>query len=138
MRTPRTLPTHLPAALALALAAPVSAAPALHAQEVPRTEYIRQLPKGLAKPVPATEANVAIGLWGDPSDPAYRDIAPRDGIDDARGEVLLALGAKFAPMLVLNTDQPPIDPYVYLENRDVFPISLDLWLAGTEEWSASG
>jgi hypothetical protein len=133
MNPSRIVPNTVSAALVVAFALVFLPGQVVHAQEVARTEYIRQLPKGLVKPVPTTPANVAVGLWGDPASAAYRDVAPRDGIDDARGEVLLALGVKFAPILVQNTVQAPVDPYVYIENREVFPLTLDLWRAGTLE-----
>jgi len=124
--------------LPLTVLALVSLDSAASAQEVPRDEYIRQMPKGLAKPVPATAANIELELWGDPSDASFRDVAPRDGIDDRRGEILLALGERFAPMLVHNTEQPPVDPYVYIENRQDFALSVDYWRAGSEEPELDG
>ncbi|NNB99462.1 hypothetical protein HI113_36805 [Corallococcus exiguus] len=75
-----------------------------HADGPPtREEYFRYVPLSYPRIVRQTEASVALSLYGDPNDPAYRDEAPRDGVDDTRHLVLQSLAIRFAPFMVKNT-----------------------------------
>ena len=120
----------LPAA-ALALLS-VSAVPAA-AQEIPRDEYLRMLPLSLPKLGLQTEASAALNLFGDPAAPGYRDTAPVDGIDDRRGEILMDLAVRFAPYLVQNTTNVPLNFDVFIQNRDDFALTVDVWDTSGEE-----
>jgi len=114
------------------LAAVIVVAPA-RSQEIPRDGYFVQLPPGLPSLFPANDASLELGLWGDASRPGYVDVDPRDGIDDRRNSVLSALAARFGPILVQNTGDFPMDFRVFMENRDTFPLFVDLWETFGEE-----
>ncbi len=118
------------AGLAAAVLLPASPA---RGQEIPRDEYLVHLPLGLPRLMPATSASTGLDLWGDPAAPGYRDVDPVDGIDDGRHRVLLDLAVRFAPFLVQNTGDFPVDFRVYMENRDSFPLYLDTWDVTGEE-----
>lgn len=97
------------------------------AQEAPRDEYWRQIPVGLPTLKPAAPATGTFNLFGDTDAPGYRDVNPRDGIDDARHGVLMELAVRFAPFLVQNTSDIPVNFRVYAENRERFPLEVDRW-----------
>jgi len=67
------------------------------AQEIPKSEYIEYEPLASPRIVGQTRASAAWHLFGDPADPTYRDVSPRDGIDDKRHDLLLGLAVRFAP-----------------------------------------
>lgn len=106
-----------------ALALPCGAA----SQEIPRDEYLNQLPLSQPRLVQQTAASLELQLFGDPAAPGYRDQAPRDGIDDARNEILLSLAVRFAPFMVQNTEDIPVNFQHFIDNRDSFPLWLDTW-----------
>src|SRR5882672_10622343 len=58
------------------------------AQAIPKPDYVTYLPRETPLPVQSTAGNRRFNLFGDPTTPGYRDEAPRDGIDDARGQWL--------------------------------------------------
>ena len=109
--------------LSVAAAAPGVARSA----EVPREEYLRLVPLGRPRLVQQTPASERLHLYGDRSDPAYRDVDPADGIDDRRHAVLLDLAVRFAPYLVQNTSEFPTNFDAYVENADAFPLTIDTW-----------
>ncbi|RKH01070.1 hypothetical protein D7X74_38100 [Corallococcus sp. CA047B] len=75
-----------------------------------------------------TEASVALSLYGDPKDAAWRDEAPRDGVDDTRHRVLQSLAVRLAPFLVKNTYTFPSDHKVF---RDQPGGRCSTWTPGT-------
>src|SRR5262245_16014097 len=79
------------------------------AQDCPRPHYLTSLPAGEALPIGAQPATAAFRLYGDTAAPGYVDQDPRDGIDDARGRWLTALAVRFAPWMVRNTVDFPMD-----------------------------
>lgn len=91
------------------------------------------LPLSVPRLHPQTAASRDLNLFGDPAAPGYRDVDPVDGIDDARGQVLKALALRFAPFLVQNTTDVPMNFDVFIRNRDVFPLTLDRWRTSEEE-----
>jgi hypothetical protein len=95
--------------------------------EIPRDVYLEQLPLGMPKLIQQTDASVELHLFGDREDSAYRDVDPLDGIDDTRHDVLMALAVRFAPFLVQNTSDIPVNFDTYVENRDVFALKWDRW-----------
>lgn len=101
------------------------------AQEIPRDKYLRFVPLEqlrLFRESPATER---FQLYGDPAAPGYTDEVPRDGIGDTRERWLQALAVRFAPYLVRNTEERPLDFHrVYLRQQGG-----DCWsIAGTSRW----
>ena len=118
------------AAILLTFAEPPSA---VTGQEIPRDEYLRMLPLSLPKLGLQTDATVALNLYGDPTDPGYRDVDPVDGIDDRRNAVLMGLAVRFAPYLVQNTTNVPLNFDVFIENRDDFALTIDTWNTSGEE-----
>lgn len=127
----RTVPVSLVllAALAVLLTFPDRA----RGQEIPRDEYLRQLPLSMPRLVPGPAATAELDLFGDPDDPAYRDVDPVDGIDDRRGRVLVELAVAFAPFLVQNTTDIPTNFEQYIRNRTSFPLFVDTWEISGEE-----
>lgn len=91
----------------------------LFAQVIPRDEYISYLPLHHAKLVEQATASAELNLFGDKSDPNYRDVNPVDGIDDRRFEILEKIAVRFAPYLVQNTKRlvfschffTPVNPF---------------------------
>ncbi|MBI4409138.1 MAG: hypothetical protein HY561_05490, partial [Gemmatimonadetes bacterium] len=84
----------------------VCAAAPVRAQVVTRDNYLELLP-----PMPAlvseTRASASLRLYGDPTSLSYSDLAPRDGIDDARAARLLELAERFSPILRRNNFSVP-------------------------------
>lgn len=117
---------------ALSLLVLTTGSAVVRAEEVPRDEYLRQVPLHAPRLVPQTEASREFHLFGDRKDPDYRDEDPMDGIDDGRHEVLMSLAVRFAPFLVQNTADVPVRFGTYIENRPSFPLWIDRWdLSGT-------
>ncbi len=75
-------------------------------QEIPRDEYLTYVPLEYPHIVAQNAASVSFNLYGDRSDPHYRDVDPVDGIDDRRAAILNGLGARFGPMLSAPTQLP--------------------------------
>ena len=119
MRTKR----HVPPAVILVL---LTATCAL-GQAIPRNEYLHYVPLEYPALVARTEANAAFALFGDPDDPAFRDLDPVDGIDDRRGRRLQELGARFGPIMVLNTTNLPMDFRRFMEQSRSFNLYVDTW-----------
>lgn len=96
---------HRIALLVVCCAAPVVA----QAQGITRDNYYAMIPP---KPriVGQTAASVALHLFGDARDSAYRDADPVDGIDDRRAQRLLELAERFSPILRRNNASVPRDP----------------------------
>lgn len=97
------------------------------AKEVARDAYLKQVPLSSPRLVQQTAASLALNLFGDRDDPAYRDVDPVDGIDDDRYDILLSLAVRFAPYLVQNTTNFPTNFDLYIENRDTFALHIDRW-----------
>lgn len=99
----------------------------LSAKEIPRNEYIKFLPITYPKIMSQTVANKTFFLYGDINDPDYRDVEPVDGIDDRRFRVLVNLALRFAPYLVQNTSNAPMDFRYFANNPDGLPLYADTW-----------
>jgi hypothetical protein len=94
--------------------------------QIPQDQYLRYVPLTYPRIIRQTEASARFHLYGDPGDPSYRDVDPRDGIDDARAKWLNTLAARFAPIMVRNTPQFPMD-FRHFYARDSFPIFFERW-----------
>lgn len=103
------------------------------AEEVPRDEYLKFIPLDYPRLVQQNASTDELNLYGDREDPAYRDVDPVDGIDDARHAVLTSLAVRFAPFLVQNTEDIPTNFDTYVENAPSFPLTIDTWNVSTEE-----
>jgi hypothetical protein len=112
-------------ALVVILATPATA-------QIPRDEYLRYLPLDYPALVRETAASQRFDLYGALGDPAYRDVAPRDGVDDARAAWLEALGVRFAPLMVRNTAYAPTD-FRAFTRRPSFAINVDTWDLARDE-----
>ncbi|UCC83730.1 MAG: hypothetical protein JSW46_02005 [Gemmatimonadota bacterium] len=99
----------------------------LQAQAIPREEYLKYIPLEYPAMVRQTRATEAFNLYGDTSDPSYRDVAPIDGIDDRRHEVLLDLSVRFAPYMVMNTTAIPMSWRRYMDQGSSFALFVDTW-----------
>jgi hypothetical protein len=107
-----------------ALAATTSVAAS---QQIPSDQYLRYVPLEYPRASRQTEASARLQLFGDRADPAYRDEAPRDGIDDRRHEVLLTLAERFAPYMVLNSYAIPMDFRKFMQQSGSYPLHIDTW-----------
>jgi hypothetical protein len=110
------------------------------AAQIPRDQYLRSLPLNYPSLVRQTAASVRLNLYGDTADPSFRDVDPKDGIDDARGKWLEALGVRFAPLMVRNSALLPMDFRSFF-SQPSFALHVDTWdlardkakfVAGTE------
>jgi hypothetical protein len=111
-------------ACVLGLASLLFAAPAL--AQIPRDQYLKYVPLVYPRIVTQTQASARFHLYGNPSDPAFHDNAPKDGIDDARGRWLQVLTERFAPLMVRNTPMTPLDFRAFY-NQSTFPLTVDGW-----------
>jgi hypothetical protein len=103
--------------------------------QIPQNEYLRYMPIGdYPTLVRETIASRLFQIYGSPDDPAYRDQAPRDGVDDARAAWLKALGVRFAPLFVRNTSFRPTD-FREFSRRASFAINVDTWDLARDEFS---
>src|SRR6266581_2161823 len=110
------------------------------AQAIPKPDYVTYLPREAPLPVQSTAGSRQFQLFGDSMSSSYRDEAPRDGIDDARAEWLRALAVRFAPWLVRNSIDFPMDFRRFVEAGDWSTLFIDavdlsqahLLLVGTE------
>ncbi|MEZ5317129.1 MAG: hypothetical protein R2752_06975 [Vicinamibacterales bacterium] len=106
-------------ALGLACSAPAAA-------QIAPDDYFRFMPIGYPHLVRQTAASEHFELFGDRSDPAYRDVAPADGIDDRRADWFRRLSVRFAPFMVRNTPLYPVD-FRSFYSRPGFAIHVDTW-----------
>ena len=97
------------------------------AQPMPKDEYLSHLTLHYPRLVRQVPANVRLQIYGDDAAPGYVDVNPRDGIDDARGKTFRALGKRFAPYLVLNTTEMPLDFKIFMDQRSAFKLYVDTW-----------
>lgn len=102
-------------------------------QEIPRDTYLKFVPLSYPRLVQQNEATDALHLYGNREDPTYRDVNPVDGIDDDRHDILLSLAVRFAPFLVQNTTNIPVNFDAYIDNSESFQLYLDTWDASGEE-----
>jgi hypothetical protein len=108
------------------LLAVLSLAPSrAHSQAIPKPDYVTYLPREVVLPVQATAGNRTFHLFGDSAAPAYRDEAPRDGIDDAREQWLHALAVRFAPWMVRNSVDFPMDVRRFIEGGEASTLFID-------------
>ena len=112
------------AALAILLGSGVSAG-AARAQEIPSPTYLTYLTPGLPLPIAQQPATGLFQLYGDPAAAGYVDVDPRNGIDDARDRWLLQLSARFAPWMVRNTVDFPMDWQKFIYQGATFPLFVD-------------
>lgn len=108
------------------------------AQEIPRDRYLRFVPLLQPRLTSQTEASRELHLYGDRADPSYRDREPVDGIDDRRGERLLALAARFSPLFVRNTTHRPIAFEGFIRRGPAFPLHIDTWELHRGGWTRVG
>jgi hypothetical protein len=95
------------------------------AQAIPKPDYVTYLPREAALPVQATVGNRQFHMFGDATGAGYRDEAPRDGIDDARERWLHALAVRFAPWMVRNSVDFPMNFRRFVEGGDASTLFID-------------
>ena len=105
----------------------------LHAQALPKNEYLDYLPLEYPRIIEQTQATFDLQLYGDRGTPNYQDADPIDGIDDDRHELLMKLAVRFAPFLVQNTICAPVDFKAYMRRLSSFPLYIDTWNIATAE-----
>src|SRR6266480_664435 len=94
-------------------------------QAIPKPDYVTYLPRDAALPVQATVGNRQFHLFGDAAGAGYRDEAPRDGIDDAREQWLHSLAVRFAPWMVRNSVDFPMDFRRFVETGEWSTLFID-------------
>jgi len=104
-----------------------------------KQEYFGFVPLSYPRIVRQTEADSFLQLYGDRQAKGYRDEVPKDGIDDERGRLLQALGVRFAPYLIRNTSNVPMDLQKTQQISGYGTLTIDRWdihagakLTGTE------
>lgn len=107
-------------------------------QEPYRDDYLRFVPLSYPRLVRQTPASVRFHLYGDRSDPGYRDRSPRNGVDDRREVVLRRLARRFAPILIQNTTALPMDWRVFRDSAESFPLVVDTWNVAAGEATLVG
>ncbi len=105
----------------------------VYPQAIPHDEYLDYLQLEYPKIVKQTRASAELHLYGDKSNPGYKDVDPVDGIDDDRWKVLKKIALKFSPYLVQNTTTVPIDIKAFIESRVSFPLFIDTWNISPEK-----
>ena len=95
------------------------------AQAIPKPDYVTYLPRETPLPVQSTAGNRRFNLFGDSTTPSYHDEAPRDGIDDVRGQWLRSLAVRFAPWMVRNSVDFPMDFRRFVEAGDWSTLFID-------------
>ena len=99
----------------------------LSAKEIPRNEYIKYLPITYPKIMSQTEANKIFSIYGNKNDSFYLDVDPVDGIDDRRFNILENIAVRFAPYLVQNTIDAPMDFAYFAKDPHGLPLHEDTW-----------
>jgi hypothetical protein len=110
----------------------------LEAQDIPHDQYLNFMPLDYRRIVRQTDASATFQLYGNPDDPAFRDDAPRDGVDDARGLLFHHLGVRFAPFLVKNTTAAPMDFKKFMDQSSTFLLTVDRWNVGVRPPDLNG
>ena len=99
----------------------------LGAQAIPRPDYFTYLLPGIPLPTTEQPATGAFHLYGDTASPGYADQKPRNGIDDSRDAWLTALSVRFAPWMVRNTVDYPMDWRRFVYEGPSFPLFVDVF-----------
>lgn len=129
MRAPAALLSLATVAIARLASAEEPLPPGAH--RIPPPAYLEYVPLEYPRIVRATAESQLVQLYGDRAAPGYADFAPKDGVDDTRGALLLALGARFSPYLVRNTGNVPMDWKRFVARARSFPLHVDRWELST-------
>ncbi|HSR14294.1 MAG TPA: hypothetical protein VLL51_00980, partial [Gemmatimonadales bacterium] len=123
------LPIRFRLQIILAAALVTGLAGSLAGQAIPKPDYFTYMPpgSGSALPTQQTRASAALHLFGDQNAPGYRDVDPRDGIDDRRNAWFMQLSERFAPWIVRHAAGFPMDFRRWLEGGQPFPMFLDVF-----------
>ncbi len=97
------------------------------AQPIPKEDYITYLPLTYPRIKIQTPASRDLHLFGNVSDPSYRDENPVDGIDDRRLEILKNIAVRFAPYMIQNTSDIPMDFKLFMADKKSFSLFIDTW-----------
>lgn len=108
-------------------------APRAVAQRIPKDGYLKFMPLEYPRMQQATAASTALHLFGNPAAPGYRDVAPRDGIDDRRHAVFMDLAVRFAPYMVQNSVAMPMDFKRFGTDGRTLPLYVDTWNLVTKQ-----
>lgn len=102
------------------------------AQAIPRPDYFSYLPPGMPLPTTQSPATAEFQLYGDTLAPGYSDTSPRNGIDDRRDAWLTLLAVRFAPWMVRNTIDFPMDWRRFVDDGPSFPLFVDVFQVAFE------
>ena len=95
------------------------------AQAIPKPDYVTYLSREAVLPVQGTDGNRRFQVFGDPTLPGFRDEDPRNGIDDDREPWLRALAVRFAPWMVRNSVDFPMDFRRFVEGGEASTLFVD-------------
>ncbi len=104
----------------------------LPAQEIPRPDYFTYMPGGMPLPTTQSLQTAQFQLYGDTSAASYVDRDPRNGIDDRRDAWLKGLAVRFAPWMIRNTVDFPMDWRRFVNQGPSFPLFVDVFQVSTE------
>ncbi len=135
------MPSRSALRLGAVLAATILVTAPLRAQdaEMTKQEYFQYVPLTYPRIVRQTVPDSVFELYGPTNGTGFRDEAPKDGIEDGRGRLLHALGVRFAPFMIRNTGNVPLDMQKAQEISGSTILTVDRWdihasarLVGTE------
>lgn len=126
MNARRSLTLVVPVLLAV-LAPLLTRVRSASAQAIPRDEYLHYVPLDVPRAIRQTPSSVLFSLYGDPLDPEYRDEAPLDGMDDRRHALFQELSVRFAPFMVQNTVDAPMDFKKFRDEGPAMHLNIDSW-----------
>jgi hypothetical protein len=97
------------------------------AQPIPKENYITFLPLTYPRIKIQSPASRDLHLFGNVGDPSYCDVNPVDGIDDRRRGILEKIAVRFAPFMIQNTSNMPMDFKLFMRDKKSFPQYVDTW-----------
>ena len=96
-------------------------------QAIPQNEYLDYMNLEYPRLTPQSDASARLHLFGDETDPNYKDTDPIDGIDDQRHEILQHMAVRFAPYMVQNSTVFPMNFKKFMDDRTAFHLHIDSW-----------
>ncbi len=104
----------------------------LSGQEIPKPDYFTYLPGGMPLPITQAPQTARFQLYGDTTVASYVDQNPRNGIDDRRDAWLQGIAVRFAPWMIRNTVDFPMDWRRFVNQGPSFPLFIDVFQLATE------
>jgi len=89
--------------------------------------YFQYVPLSYPRIVRQTDADSIFALYGDKAGRGYSDDGPKDGIDDPRRRLLDSLAVRFAPFMIKNTGNVPMDMQKTQQISGATVLTIDRW-----------